>query len=225
MRRLPEILLIFVSIYVLLAFAAPTLLRLGFTDAGMGIHSIYRIFCHQRVERSAFLFGEEGIINFYTRDELQEAGVIPLENPEIPEPFDERFFGYPYVGNSEMGYKMPLCMRDVPLYLAFLIFGWIYLAIARKKKRVKKFPWWMILLFMMPMAVDGVFQYATEFFLVGQLPEAYYDNIPKRIVTGALFGIGFAMIIIPVLLDSLEMLYNNGEDSKLEKNGSGNEKS
>lgn len=213
MKSLPLILVIFVTVYVGLSFAAPTFLRLGMEDVGMSIHSIYRVFCHQRVERSAFLFGEEGLVKFYTREELQQFGAIPEENPNIPEPFNERLFGYPYVGNSVVGYKMPLCMRDVPLYLAFAIFGWLYLWRIRKGGEIKKYRWWLAVLLMIPMAIDGLFQYSTEFLLPGLISEGYYDNIPKRVVTGALFGIGFAMIILPLLADSVRGLMDTESKS------------
>lgn len=224
MKRLPEIILVFITIYLFFAFAAPVFLKLGMTDVGMGIHSVYRIFCHQRVERSAFFFGEDGIITFYTRDELQERGAIPESNPAVPEPFSERIFGYPFVGNEEVGYKMPLCIRDVPLYLAFGVFGWIYLISARRKKKIKKYPYTLVVVLMVPMIVDGIFQYTAEFLRWGFVPEYYFDNIPKRIITGVLFGIGFAMLIIPNLMESVEMLYNNESESNLKNADNDNEK-
>ncbi|MCL4561690.1 MAG: hypothetical protein M1281_13890, partial [Chloroflexi bacterium] len=48
---------IILVLYVILPFAAPLLMEIGWVSLGLGIYHIYSYLCHQLPERSIFLFG------------------------------------------------------------------------------------------------------------------------------------------------------------------------
>ena len=76
-----------------------------------------------------------------------------------------------------------------------------------------------MLVLMVPMVVDGTFQVVSEVLNLEWVPASYYASIWKRIVTGGLFGIGFALLIFPNMKENAEFLYNDSQRSKL-KSGS-----
>jgi hypothetical protein len=64
------------------------------------------------------------------------------------------------------------------------------------------------------MAIDGVFQTFIEYVELDFVPDAYVDNIAKRIVTGVFFGIGFGLFIIVSLKKSVKVLYNETDEQR-----------
>ncbi len=198
--------------YWLLAILPPFLYKANLDPLANTIHSVYRVFCHQRVERTPFLLGEKGFIKFYSIEELQLSGVIPENNPNVPSVVSDTIFGYPYVGNDYVGYKTALCIRDLGIYTALLITGAIYLIYVKRNKKIPKFKWSLIILLMIPMSVDGMFQLIAEIFEFSFVPDVYFDSYWKRIITGALFGIGFALFIFSNLKESTNLGYNNDDD-------------
>ena len=50
---------VLVGIYAFLPFVAPLLLSLGLTSPAAAIYYVYSYFCHQRPDRSWFIFGEQ----------------------------------------------------------------------------------------------------------------------------------------------------------------------
>lgn len=208
-RYLAEFLWVFIFLYLLISFAPPTLYKLGYEGAATTIHSIYRVFCHQRVERSLFLWGEDAVANTYSIEELQYLGVIPDENPHVHESLSHEIYAYPYVGNEFVGYKVALCVRDISIYSAMLLVGLVYLLYANRSGKIKKYNWKMLMVFMIPMAIDGSFQIISELANWEWVPSVYYTANGKRFITGALFGIGFALLIFPNMKENAEFLYND----------------
>jgi len=209
LKNITLYMVIFLVTYAALPILSPLMFKIGLNPIGHGIQFIYRVFCHQRVERSAYLFGEGSLVQFYSVDELKEIGAIPNINPytSMTEWADE-FFAYPFWGNDEIGYKMAYCIRDFGLYSALAIASVILYVYMEKKKKIVKFPWQFIVLMLAPMILDGFFQMYVEYVGFPGVSEAlqiaYISNIPKRIITGALFGVGFSFLIIPALKESAE---------------------
>ena len=212
LKRLAELIWLFLFLFLLVSILPAVFMVTGNEKIAKSIHSVYRVSCHQRVERSIFLFGIEGPVNFYTLEELKFLGVIPERNPKVPPAHAEDIFGYPYLGDEVVGYKTALCIRDLSIYSAILITGAIYILWAKKNKKVVKFDWKLILILMIPMMVDGTFQLIAEIFRWEWVPDAYFANNLKRIITGAMFGIGFALLIFPNLMESTELWYNDKEN-------------
>jgi uncharacterized membrane protein len=77
------------------------------------------------------------------------------------------------------GYQMCLCSRCLAIYTSLLLFG-LGLTVARKYRVIHSMSWWMWLLAMLPMALDG----GTQFFGLRE------STVWLRLLTGAIFGIG-----------------------------------
>lgn len=212
-----EIIWAFFFLFVLVAILPVFLMHTGHEEGANNIHSVYRIFCHQRVERTPFFLGAEGFVKFYSIEELQYLGAIPEQNPNAPAGFEEEIFGYPYIGDEVVGYKTALCIRDLSIYATVVIFGLIYLILSRKNKKIYKFDWKIALILTIPIAVDGIFQLIAELLGFDWVPQSYFDNQLKRIVTGVLFGIAIVMIAFPLLQEEEKIVYNNDNKTAKQK--------
>src|SRR3989304_3635349 len=83
--------------YLFLPFLAPILLKLGYSSTANFIYSVYSFLCHQRAERSMFLFGEKVS---YSVDDLKEIGI------------DNFLESRSFRGNDDIGFKVAFCFRD-----------------------------------------------------------------------------------------------------------------
>lgn len=161
---------LFMGLYVGLPFLAPILHHLGHAGPANVIHTLFRPFCHQRPERSFFLFGERA---FYPYDEL--ARLLGTE-------------GVPprYVGAPGIGFKVAICERDVAIYGMMLLAGLAFHLVRRRLTplRIRQF-----VLLTVPMAVDGL----------GQLLGLWVSSPWSRLVTGSLFGLACVWLTYPYL--------------------------
>jgi uncharacterized membrane protein len=87
-----------------------------------------------------------------------------------------------------LGYQLCLCERCLAIYSSLLLMG-ILLIFVRKYRAIRALPFWGWLLFMVPMALDG----GTQFFGWRE------SDLLLRLITGALFGIGTALYLLPQL--------------------------
>jgi len=128
---------LFMGLYVGLPILSPVLYHLGHAKAGYLVQTVFRPFCHQRPERSFFLFGEQMV---YSYEELvARLGEVPSR----------------YVGDADLGYKVAVCERDVALYGALVAFGILFHFVRR---RLRPLSMRQFLLFILPLAVDGTGQ-------------------------------------------------------------------
>lgn len=176
-----------IFVYAALPILSPILLKLDLKRYGWWIQTVYRFFCHQRAERSLFLFGEKLSYSF---DELHGYG------------YGSTMLGYPFIGNEQLGYKIAYCTRDTFMYSLMTIVGFI-ISIIRREIKVK---WWIIVGLILPMTIDGIIQFFSEAtFLVQDkigitLEKPFYlSNNLTRAVTGALFGIGIGLFVFSEL--------------------------
>lgn len=181
---------LFWAVYVGLPLLAPVLMDAGWTTPAKVIYLVYRPACHQLPERSYFLGGEQHV---YSAEELSDAGV------EI-QPFSRD------IGNEAVGWKMAFCQRDVAIYGSILLTGLVYALIRRWlgnwKMRFRYF-----LIFLVPMAVDGLLQ------LVG----VHQSTWVLRTITGAIFGIGAVLFAYPYLEEGFgDVRRNTGKRLHLE---------
>lgn len=212
-----EIIWAFFFFFVFVAILPVFLMHTGHEESAKNIHSVYRIFCHQRVERTPFFLGAEGFVKFYSIEELQYRGAIPNENPNAPVGFEEEIFGYPYIGDEVVGYKTALCIRDLSIYTTIVILGLFYLIFSRKNRKIYKFDWKIALILTIPIAFDGIFQLIAEILGFDWVPQSYFDNQIKRIVTGVLFGVAIVMIAFPLLQEDEGIVYNNEDETAKQK--------
>jgi uncharacterized membrane protein len=200
-RKIPILVLMFMWVYVLGAFVSPVAYSLGNEEVGRGASIFYEQFCHQRVERSAFLFGQDPSL-FYSIDELKEFEAIPQVNPYVENQEYPEYFGHGLDGNEEIGWKVSFCIRDIALYLALAVTSTV-LYFLKKKVNI---PVWVYIILFAPMVVDGVFQSIVTTLEWEAIPIEYVNNIPKRIITGVMFGTGFGLFVYGYLIEAVNEL-------------------
>jgi uncharacterized membrane protein len=197
------------GLYVLLPFLAPVLMAIGWSEAGKAIYFIYSFLCHQLPERSYFLSGSKFT---YSLSEIQ-AVWRNTTNPLILRQF---------IGNPEMGWKVAWSDRMVSMFTSVWIFGLLWFPLRR---RFPKLPFWGLVLFLLPMVLDGTSHLISDFWGIGQgfrdtnlwlailtnhiFPATFYAgdawgsfNSLMRLLTGVSFGLGLVWFGFPYLNDS-----------------------
>jgi len=89
------------------------------------------------------------------------------------------------------GHQACLCERCTAIYSSLFCGG---LAFLLSKKRLPGISWWMLILFSIPMALDGF----TQMFGLRE------SNWWLRLITGGLFGIGIILFTFPLMQKSLD---------------------
>ena len=199
------------GIFVILPWLAPVFMVMGLNFPGRIIYFIYNFFCHQLPERSWFLFGEKFS---YSQAEIALAWGRTL--PEISNELVRRSF----IGTPELGWKVAWSDRMVAMYGSIFLFGILYAILRERGVRMPPIPWWLFLIFITPMAIDGTthlindvlradFRQSNEWaaVLTGYaLPANFYAgdhfgslNSVLRLITGLLFGFGVVAFLWPMM--------------------------
>ena len=194
------------GVFVLLPWLAPALMRAGLTRPAQGIYFAYSFVCHQLPERSYFLFGSQVTYPLTDINRVWSGD----NNPLILRQF---------IGSAEFGYKVAWSDRMVSLYTG-LWFG--SLAFALVQRRLRPLSLWAYLALALPMAVDGTSHLISDLWGIGRgfrdsnewlatltshaLPAWFYAgdalgsfNSWMRLITGLLFGLGTAALLLPYL--------------------------
>ncbi len=194
------------GLYIGLPFLAPVFMRLGWDGGGKAIYFIYTFLCHQLPQRSLFLFGSKAM---YTLPEIQATWQETLNLLTLRQ----------FVGNPEMGWKVAWSDRMVSMYTSILLFAWFWYPLRRK---IKQLPWWGLVLFLLPMGMDGITHMISDFAGLGQgfrdsnawlavltdnafFPSFYAGdalgsfNSMMRWISGILFGLGIVWLGFPSL--------------------------
>jgi uncharacterized membrane protein len=197
---------IFAGIYVILPFLAPVFMSIGWSGPARVIYFIYSWLCHQLPERSFFLFGSKFT---YSLAEVQNAWKNTA-NPMILRQF---------IGSPEMGWKVAWSDRMVAMFTSTWLFGLLWWPL---RKRLRPLSWWGLVLFLLPMALDGTSHFISDLAGIGSgfrdsnawlaalttnaFPASFYAgdawgsfNSLARLVTGILFGIGAVWFGFPYL--------------------------
>jgi len=85
-----------------------------------------------------------------------------------------------------LGHQLGLCARNFSIYTSMFLTSLVF---TLSKKRLPGIPWWIWVLLMIPMALDGTTQ------LFG-LRESSWE---LRVITGTLFGLGNAWFVLPLM--------------------------
>ncbi len=190
---------LFFFLYVGLPFAAPSLMKIGFTLPASLIYKMYSPLCHQFAFRSFFLFGEQP---YYPLQQAGLNGVMTLDQvtgfTDLANPFSvSRLYARQYLGTPTVGYKVALCERDVAIYGGILIFGLLFGAIGRRLPGLHWILWGLIGI--APIGLDGFSQLFSQMnwpWLAQYLP--YRESTPmERVITGFLFGFCTAWFAFP----------------------------
>jgi uncharacterized membrane protein len=197
-------------VLVALPWLAPAFMRTGWEEAGRAIYSVYSFLCHQLPQRSFFLFGERLT---YSLPEIQAAWQT-TSDPLILRQF---------IGTQEMGYKVAWSDRMVSLYTSIPLAAVIWWPL---RKRLRALPLWGFALLTLPVILDGGSHMVSDLSGIGAgfratnawltqltsnaLPIEFYAgdawgsfNSIMRLITGALFGLGFVWAAFPRLLAEL----------------------
>ncbi len=150
---------ILLGVYVFSPFLAPVFMNAGLNSPARVIYFIYSWLCHQLPERSFFLFGEKFT---YSLTEIQNAWQNTI-NPGILRQF---------IGTSQMGWKIAWSDRMVSMFSSLWLFGILWWLVRRK---LKPLPWWGLVLFLLPMALDGISHFFSD--LVGIGMGYRYSNL------------------------------------------------
>ncbi len=201
------------GVFVALPFLAPVFMQWGWEAAARWIYTFYSFLCHQLPQRSFFLFGPKLM---YSLEEIQ--AVWPANAPMVLRQF---------IGTPEMGWKVAWSDRMVSMYTAVWFFALLWWPLRRK---LRPLPWWGLVLFLLPMAIDGTthfisdlisgvdqgFRYTNEWLAVltnNAFPETFYRgnqlgsfNSWMRLLTGVLFGIGVVWWFFPMVQQEVEGL-------------------
>jgi len=214
------LLIIIMFIINLLPFLAPVFMKLGWTDIGQGIYSVYSMACHQMAQRSFFLFGPKGFQMY----ELSQLPVDITGDSMGTAALELRHF----LGNEQYGWKVAWSDRMVYMYVTPLLAAISY-AFIREFGWVKPLPLWGFVLLMLPMAIDGTthlisdtlgmvegFRYHNTWLaeLTGYaLPTSFYVgdsfgsfNSWMRLLSGLTFGLGIAWLAYPYIQETIEDL-------------------
>jgi uncharacterized membrane protein len=194
------------GVFVGLPFLAPVFMQAGWRSAGNAIYSLYSLLCHQLPERSFFLFGPKL---------TYPLGTIQA----VWQNTDNLLILRRFIGNPEMGWKVAWSDRMVSLYSSIWFFALLWWPLRRK---IKPIPWWIFVLLMTPMAVDGLTHLVSDLAGLGQgfrdtnlwlsmltsglfSPTFYAGdawgsfNSIMRLLTGILFGLGVVWFGFPYL--------------------------
>lgn len=201
--------LIFTAVYglwVWTPFLAPLFARLGWEGPANAIYFVYSFFCHQLPERSYFLFGPK--VN-YSLAEIQSAWIDTI-NPLLLRKF---------TGTAAMGWKVAWSDRMIYFYGGVWFFALLWWPLRR---RLKSLPWWGLVLFLLPMALDGSTHFLSDLAGIGQgfrytnlwladltqfaFATNFYAgdalgsfNSWMRIITGSLAGLGLVWFAFPYI--------------------------
>jgi|GEM_PF-585564 len=205
-RRWILVISVLLGLYTLVPFMAPVFMAMGLTVPGKVIYWIYSFLCHQLPERSYFLFGPK---ISYSISEIQ---TVWLHSNKL-------IILRQFIGNPQMGWKVAWSDRMVSMFTSLWLFGMLWWGL---RKKIKPLPLWGLILFLLPMAIDGTTHFFSDLSGLGQgfrtwniwlvtlthntFSPAFYDgdalgsfNAWMRIITGVLFGIGIVWFGFPYL--------------------------
>lgn len=89
------------------------------------------------------------------------------------------------------GHQLGMCERNFTIYTSMFLGSLVFVL---TKKRLPGIPWWVWLLMILPMALDGTTQ------MFGLRESTWY----LRVLTGSLFGLGNIWFALPLMQKSLQ---------------------
>jgi uncharacterized membrane protein len=197
---------IILGLYAGLPFLAPVFMKLGWDIPARLIYIIYSLLCHQLPQRSYFLFGPKLTYSLPVIQSAWQNTVDPIVLRQ-------------FIGNSGMGWKVAWSDRMVSMFISIWLFGLLWWPL---RHRLKPLPWWGLVLFLLPMAVDGTSHLISDLAGIGQgfrdtniwlatlslnaFPASFYAgdawgsfNSLMRLLTGVLFGLGVVWFSFPFI--------------------------
>jgi len=183
-------------------------MQIGWSGPGRVIYFIYSFLCHQLPQRSYFLFGSKFTYNLAEVQSAWQNTIDPLILRQ-------------FIGNPALGWKVAWSDRMVSMFTSTWLFGVLWWPL---RKRLKSLPWWGLVLFLLPMFVDGASHFFSDLAGIGKgfrdsnawlavlthqtFPASFYAgdawgsfNSLVRLLTGVFFGLGIVWFGYPLLAD------------------------
>ncbi|MCC7304081.1 DUF2085 domain-containing protein [bacterium] len=159
----------------------PILMELGAQKLARYLYFILGVVCHQRADRSFYLFGE----NFmYAKSVIHQK--VPLDQV-FTFNFQDRF-----TCGAGLGCRLGVCTRCTGMYLGLLL-GLIASELLLKMKMPKIIP----ILFLIPLALDGTIQ--TIAYILAPEHGFYESTNSRRFITGLFFGFGVGYFVVSAI--------------------------
>lgn len=201
--------------FVLLPFAAPIFMALGWTRPANLIYAFYSLFCHQMAQRSFFLFGPAPMVNL-TDLPVASGGNLTADLVALRA----------FVGNEALGWKVAWSDRMVYMYGAMWIASLLYTLLSHRKNIRSIHPVTFALL-LLPLLVDGGthllsdvsggigagFRETNQWLAAltsNAFPDWFYQgdgfgsfNAWMRLISGLTFGVGVVWFAYPYIGRSL----------------------
>jgi uncharacterized membrane protein len=89
------------------------------------------------------------------------------------------------------GHQLGLCERNFAIYASMFLGSFVFVM---SKKRLPGLPWWLWILFILPMAWDGI----TQMFGLRE------STMELRLLTGCLFGLANIWFVLPLIQKTLD---------------------
>jgi uncharacterized membrane protein len=163
----------------------PILMQLGFDRVGNYFYRALGFFCHQRADRSFYLFGEQLL---YSKQHVLEQ--VPF-NKVFTLNFSQRF-----TCSDSLGCKFGVCSRCTGIYLGLLI-GLLLAEIIASYNIPKLIP----ILMLLPLALDGAVQ--TIAYIIAPEQGFYESTNPRRFITGLLFGMSLGYFMVSAIKEPI----------------------
>lgn len=163
-----------------LIFITPVIAHSSEKDS-IVFYEAFSLTCHQKLSRSLCFF-EDNSVSDCTR---QGKGYVPA---------DQKLLGIEK--NGIMGYKFPVCSRDIGLYLGMLVGALAYPLFWKIESR-RMLPAIVLIIGAAPFALDGTLQLVTSIFpgIIGN----YESTNAIRMATGMIAGGVASVFVIPIL--------------------------
>lgn len=210
----------FWGLLLLGALLPPAFMALGWEGAAKVGYTIYSFTCHQLPERSFFLFSPQGTAVMHDLGTLVAAGADSSDLLRLRQ----------FVGSPTLGWKLGFSDRMVSMYGGAFLAGLLFW-LASRRRPVQPIPIWLLLLLILPMALDGTSHLISEVTqlgfrdtnawarpLFGAQPDTFYTdttlgtlNSTLRLVTGLMFGLGMMLFAYPLIGYSFEELSDEAE--------------
>lgn len=177
--RFAQGLLVGINTLVLLP---PILMQMGADNVAQFLYRMLGLLCHQRADRSFYLFGESLL---YPKETIWQQ----LE-------FDKVFAINPanrFTCSDSLGCKFGVCARCTGTYLGLLL-GLIAAEFLMQWKIPKIIP----ILMLLPMAIDGGIQ--TFAYILAPEQGFYESTNPRRFFTGLFFGLGTGYLLAEAIM-------------------------
>ncbi|MFA5106341.1 MAG: DUF2085 domain-containing protein [Candidatus Micrarchaeia archaeon] len=175
-------LLIALILFNFLIYVTP-LLGMGGYAIAPTLYLGFSATCHQLDSRSLCVYPGGPHDFFHISSCTPETGTLELGKHDV------------VVSQYGTGYKLPVCSRDVSIYLAMLVGTIIFPFFYRLDSKCLPDKW-LLIAAAIPIGLDGGIQFLSD---IGLAPFMYESTNLIRLITGGLIGIVIPFFLIPIL--------------------------